>query len=39
VGAPTEIVRGSGRGADSRYLAVPVAGARADVLTQGCQGR
>jgi 4-amino-4-deoxy-L-arabinose transferase-like glycosyltransferase len=36
VGAPTEIVRGLGRGADSRYLAVPVAGARAGVLTQGC---
>ena len=36
VGAPTEIVRGLGRGADSRYLAVPVAGAPADLLTRGC---
>ncbi|MGZ3368071.1 MAG: glycosyltransferase family 39 protein [Caulobacteraceae bacterium] len=36
VGAPTEIVRGLGRGADSRYVAVPVAGARQGLLTQGC---
>jgi 4-amino-4-deoxy-L-arabinose transferase-like glycosyltransferase len=36
VGAPTEIVRGLGRGSDSRYLAVPVAGARPGLLTQGC---
>ena len=36
VGPPTEIVRGLGRGADSRYLAVPVAGARPDLLTRGC---
>jgi hypothetical protein len=36
VGAPTEIVRGLGRGADSRYLAVPVAGARPALLTRGC---
>ena len=36
VGAPTEIVRGLGQSADSRYLAVPVAGARSGVLTQGC---
>jgi hypothetical protein len=38
VGAPTEIVRGLGRGADSRYVAVPVAGARPGLLTQGCKG-
>jgi hypothetical protein len=37
VGAPTEIVRGLGRGPDSRYVAVPVAGARPGLLTQGCQ--
>jgi 4-amino-4-deoxy-L-arabinose transferase-like glycosyltransferase len=37
VGSPTEIVRGLGQGADSRYLAVPVAGPRPDLLTQGCQ--
>jgi hypothetical protein len=37
VGAPTEIVRGLGRGADSRYLAVPVAGAKPGLLTQGCE--
>jgi hypothetical protein len=37
VGAPTEIVRGLGRGSDSHYLAVPVAGARVGVLTQGCR--
>jgi 4-amino-4-deoxy-L-arabinose transferase-like glycosyltransferase len=36
VGAPTEIVRGLGHGGDSRYLAVPVAGARPGLLTQGC---
>jgi 4-amino-4-deoxy-L-arabinose transferase-like glycosyltransferase len=36
VGAPTEIVRGLGRGPDSRYLAVPVAGARPGLLTRGC---
>ncbi|MGZ3279128.1 MAG: glycosyltransferase family 39 protein [Caulobacteraceae bacterium] len=36
VGAPTEIVRGLERGADSRYVAVPVAGARQGLLTQGC---
>ena len=36
VGPPTEIVRGLGRGADSRYLAVPVSGARPGLLTQGC---
>ena len=36
VGAPTEIVRGLGQGAESRYLAVPVAGPRSGVLTQGC---
>jgi 4-amino-4-deoxy-L-arabinose transferase-like glycosyltransferase len=36
VGAPIEIVRGTGSGADSRYLAAPVAGARGDLLTQGC---
>ncbi len=36
VGAPTEIVRGLGQGSDSHYLAVPVAGARSGVLTQGC---
>jgi 4-amino-4-deoxy-L-arabinose transferase-like glycosyltransferase len=37
VGAPTEIVRGLGRGADSRYLAVPVAGAKPGLLTHGCK--
>ena len=37
VGAPTEIVRGLGQGADNRYLAVPVAGARSGLLTQGCK--
>jgi 4-amino-4-deoxy-L-arabinose transferase-like glycosyltransferase len=36
VGAPTEILRGPGRGADGRYLAVPVSGARPGLLTQGC---
>lgn len=36
VGAPVQIVRGVPRGPDSRYLAVPVAGARSGVLTQGC---
>jgi 4-amino-4-deoxy-L-arabinose transferase-like glycosyltransferase len=38
VGAPTEIVRGLGRGSDSRYVAIPVAGARPGLLTQGCKG-
>jgi 4-amino-4-deoxy-L-arabinose transferase-like glycosyltransferase len=37
VGTPTEIVRGLGRGADSRYLAVPVAGPRPALLTHGCR--
>ena len=37
VGAPTEIVRGLGRGPDSRYVAIPVAGAAPGLLTQGCQ--
>ena len=36
VGTPTGIVRGLGQSADSRYLAVPVAGARQGLLTQGC---
>jgi 4-amino-4-deoxy-L-arabinose transferase-like glycosyltransferase len=36
VGAPTEIVRGLGHGADSRYLAVPVSGPKPGLLTQGC---
>lgn len=36
VGPPTEIVRGLGRGADNRYLAVPVSGAKPGLLTQGC---
>jgi 4-amino-4-deoxy-L-arabinose transferase-like glycosyltransferase len=36
VGTPTEILRGLSRGADSRYVAVPVAGAKAGLLTQGC---
>ncbi len=37
VGSPTEIVRGLGRQADSRYVAVPVAGAKPDLLTHGCE--
>ncbi len=37
VGAPTRIVRGLGRDAGSRYLAVPVAGARPGLLTQPCK--
>jgi len=36
VGAPVEIVRGASRGADARYVAVPVSGARRDILTRGC---
>ena len=36
VGAPTEIVRGFGRGSDSHYVAVPVSGARQGLLTHGC---
>ncbi len=36
VGAPVEIVRGLSRSADARYVAVPVSGARRDLLTQGC---
>ena len=36
VGAPVEIVRGLPRGPDSRYVAVPVSGARRDLVTQGC---
>jgi 4-amino-4-deoxy-L-arabinose transferase-like glycosyltransferase len=36
VGAPIEIVRGLGLGADSHYLALPVTGARVGLLTQGC---
>ena len=36
VGAPVEIVRGLSRGADARYVAVPVSGPKQDLLTQGC---
>jgi 4-amino-4-deoxy-L-arabinose transferase-like glycosyltransferase len=36
VGAPVEIVRGLSPASDARYLAVPVAGARAGLLSQGC---
>lgn len=36
VGAPVEIVRGLSGGADARYLAVPVAGPKIDVIKAGC---
>jgi hypothetical protein len=37
VGAPVEIVRGAPGGSDARYVAVPVAGARKGLLSQGCE--
>ena len=37
VGAPVEIARGASPAADSRYVAVPVSGARPDLLTRGCE--
>jgi hypothetical protein len=36
VGAPVEIVRGLSNTADSRYVAVPVAGAKTGLVSQGC---
>ncbi len=36
VGAPVEIDRGLSGGADARYLAVPVAGPKIDLLKAGC---
>ena len=36
VGAAVEIVRGAGRTADARYVAVPVSGAKPGLATRGC---
>jgi hypothetical protein len=37
VGAPALLVRGAGRASDARYVAVPVSGARPNLLAQGCE--